>query len=44
VWPLSKVFKTNLLEDDEFEVPVKDGKFELELGPFQLATYRLLLS
>jgi alpha-mannosidase len=43
-WSVSKVFKTNLLEDDGEEVPVKDGRFEVELGPFQVATYRLVLS
>jgi alpha-mannosidase len=43
-WSLSKVFKTNLLEDDGEEIPVKNGKFEVDLGPFQLATYRLVLA
>jgi len=43
-WPLSKVVKTNLLEDDGDEVPLVDGKFEVDLGPFQLATYRLVLA
>jgi len=43
-WLLSKVIKTNLLEDDGDEVPFTDGKFEVDLGPFQLATYRLVLA
>jgi len=43
-WPLSKVVKTNLLEDDGDDVPFTDGKFEVDLGPFQLATYRLVLA
>jgi alpha-mannosidase len=33
-WPVNKVFQTNLLEDDGEEVPFKDGKFDVELGPF----------
>jgi alpha-mannosidase len=43
-WSISKVFKTNILEDDGEEVPFKDGKFEVDLGPFQVATYRLVLA
>jgi alpha-mannosidase len=43
-WPLSKVFQTNLLEDDGEEVPFADGKFEVDLGPFQVCTYRLVLA
>jgi alpha-mannosidase len=43
-WSVSNVFKTNLLEDDGEEVLVKDGKFEVDLGPFQVATYRLVLA
>jgi len=43
-WSVSKVFKANLLEDDGEEVPFKDGKFEVDLGPFQVATYRLILA
>jgi alpha-mannosidase len=43
-WSISKVFKTNILEDDGEEVPFKDGKFEVDLGPFQVATYRLILA
>jgi hypothetical protein len=36
-WPANKVFQTNLLEDDGEEVPFKDGKFEVELGPSKFA-------
>ena len=43
-WPVSKVFKTNLLEDDGDEVLFNNGKFEVELGPFQVCTYRLVLA
>ena len=43
-WRLSKVFQTNLLEDDGEEVPFNDGKFEVNLGPFQVCTYRLVLA
>ncbi|CZR51050.1 probable alpha-mannosidase [Phialocephala subalpina] len=43
-WPLSKIFKTNILEDDEEEIPFNDGKFEVDLGPFQVCTYRLVLA
>ncbi|KAF6806247.1 alpha-mannosidase [Colletotrichum sojae] len=34
-WKLDSVHKTNLLEDDEEEVPLSDGYFEVDLGPFQ---------
>jgi alpha-mannosidase len=43
-WPVNKVFQTNLLEDDGDEVLFHDGKFEVDLGPFQLCTYRLALA
>lgn len=43
-WPLSKVFRTNLLEDDGDGVDFNDGKFEVDLGPFQVCTYRLVLA
>jgi alpha-mannosidase len=43
-WPLSKVLKTNLLEDDGDGVAFSDGKFEVDLGPFQVCTYRLVLA
>lgn len=46
IWNLAKVVKTNLLEDDGDEVPLTlDGSgFEVNLGPFQVQTYRLLLA
>jgi alpha-mannosidase len=43
-WLPSKVFKTNLLEDYGDEVIFNDGKFEVDLGPFQVCTYRLVLA
>ncbi|KAI8260174.1 Alpha-mannosidase [Colletotrichum sp. SAR 10_98] len=43
-WKLQSVHKTNLLEDDEADVPLVDGKFEVDLGPFQLQTFRLVLA
>lgn len=43
-WPISKVFKTNLLEDDDEEVPFRDNRFKIDLGPFQVGTYRLCLA
>ncbi|CAK7271026.1 Glycoside hydrolase, 38 vacuolar alpha mannosidase [Sporothrix epigloea] len=51
-WPVASVFKTNLLEDDEDVVWVGssmnlDGgetcQFEIELRPFEVATFRVQL-
>lgn len=44
IWKVSKVFKTNLLEDDDEEVRVEEGAFNVDLGPFQVGTYRLCLA
>lgn len=41
--PVNKVYKTNLLEDDGGEVAFNNGHFKIDLGPFQVATYRLCL-
>ncbi|EJT75640.1 hypothetical protein GGTG_05573 [Gaeumannomyces tritici R3-111a-1] len=45
-WKLSGVFKTNILEDDGEEVAITaDGHaFELQILPFQVQTYRLVLA
>ena len=43
-WPLRKVLRTNLLEDDGEEIPVKDNKFEVVVGTFQVCTYRMILA
>ncbi|MCJ1477518.1 Alpha-mannosidase 2C1 [Lambiella insularis] len=40
---VKKVYKTNVLEDDEAEIPISDGEFHIELRPFEVATYRLQL-
>jgi alpha-mannosidase len=42
-YAIEKVFKTNILEDHLEEIPVQGGSFEVELGPFEVATYRLIL-
>ncbi|EED13901.1 alpha-mannosidase, putative [Talaromyces stipitatus ATCC 10500] len=43
-WPVSKVCKTNLLEDDEEAVVCENGNFKVDLGAFQVATYRICLA
>jgi alpha-mannosidase len=47
-WKLSGVYKTNVLEDDLEEVSttesLKSGKIDIELRPFEVATYRLQLA
>jgi len=40
---VQKVYKTNIMEDDEDEVKYKDGKFDITLRPFEVATFRLQL-
>jgi len=42
-WDVAKATKTNVLEDDLEEVEVSDGKIAIDLGPFEIATYRLQL-
>ena len=42
-WDVKRVWKTNLLEDDEEEVKIVSGKVEIQLRPFEVATYRLQL-
>jgi len=41
---IRKVEKCNILEDDGEEVEVKDGGFEVELGPFEVGTWRIVLA
>ncbi|KAI0482812.1 glycosyl hydrolases family 38 N-terminal domain-containing protein [Xylariaceae sp. FL0804] len=44
IWDVKKVFKTNILEDDEEEIKAdKDDAFPVSLRPFEVATYRLQL-
>lgn len=40
---VQKVWKTNVLEDDEVELSLKNGAVDIELRPFEVATYRLQL-
>ena len=40
---VKKACRTNLLEDDEGEVEIKDGEIAIELRAFEVATYRLQL-
>lgn len=40
---VKRVWKTNVLEDDEAELEIKNGDVEIELRPFEVATYRLQL-
>ena len=40
---VKKVCRTNLLEDDEGEVEIKNGDIDIELRAFEVATYRLQL-
>jgi len=41
--PVRKVVRCNLLEDDEGEVKMETEGFGVELRPFEVATYRLML-
>jgi alpha-mannosidase len=41
--PIKQAFKTNVLEDDLGELTVKDQAIEIELRPFEVATFRLQL-
>ena len=40
---VKKVYRTNLLEDDEDTVEIKSGQIPLELRAFEVATFRLQL-
>lgn len=42
-WPVKKVWKCNILEDDEEEYEIKDGKVVIVLRAFEVATFRLQL-
>jgi len=42
-WDVKRVAKANLLEDELEEIEFKDGRFEIDLRPFEVATYRLQL-
>jgi len=40
---VKKVWKTNLLEDDGEELKIENGKVQIQLRPFEVATFRLQL-
>jgi alpha-mannosidase len=40
---VKKAWRTNILEDDEEEVKIEQGKVEITLKPFEVATFRLQL-
>ena len=42
-WQVKKVWKCNILEDDEEEYEIKDGKVAIVLRAFEVATFRLQL-
>ncbi|KAH8890957.1 glycoside hydrolase family 38 protein [Thozetella sp. PMI_491] len=43
-WDVKRVHKTNILEDEEQELVIRDGKFDITLRPFEVATYKLTLA
>lgn len=43
-WDVTKVTKVNLLEDDLEDVKYEDGKFAIDLRPFEVATFKLQLA
>ncbi|TVY35324.1 Alpha-mannosidase [Lachnellula occidentalis] len=40
---VKRVWKANILEDDEEELKIQDGKLDITLRPFEVATFRLQL-
>lgn len=42
-YDVQRVTKTNILEDDIEEISVEGGKFNIELRPFEVATFKLQL-
>ena len=40
---VKKVWKTNILEDDEEEFKIEKGRIDISLRPFEVATFRLQL-
>lgn len=40
---VKRVWKTNLLEDDEEELKLEKGRLSIQLRPFEVATFRLQL-
>jgi alpha-mannosidase len=44
-WPLAAAYETDLLERDERDLPVQDGRqVRLVVGPFEIKTIRLLVA
>jgi alpha-mannosidase len=43
-WDVTRVAKVNLLEDELEEVAFEEGKFAVDLRPFEVATYKLQLA
>ncbi|KAI9710122.1 MAG: Alpha-mannosidase 2C1 [Bogoriella megaspora] len=41
--PVGKVYRTNLLEDDEEEIEIEDGSIGFEVRAFEVVTFRLQL-
>jgi alpha-mannosidase len=42
-WDVKRVAKVNLLEDELEDIEIKDGKFDIELRPFEVASYKLVV-
>jgi alpha-mannosidase len=42
-WAVKRVAKINILEDELEDVDFAGGKFDIELRPFEVATYKLVL-
>ncbi|KXI94949.1 hypothetical protein ACS49_02700, partial [Bacillus cereus] len=42
-YPVDKVFKTNLLEEEKEELVVKDDAFEVVSRSFEVSTYKVVL-
>lgn len=43
-WDVERVVKTNVLEDELEDVEIEDGRFEVVLRPFEVATYKLVIA
>lgn len=42
-WPVQRVYKCNILEDDEEEYDIVNGKIDITLRAFEVASFRLQL-
>lgn len=43
-WDVERVAKVNVLEDELEDIEIEDGKFDIVLRPFEVATYKLVLA